>query len=70
MSESETSETRAVRKSGEQNMLWRLSDCCLGRCVEWSADRGRRAVRRNGGLNAGRRCDVMWVFLQSTCDGM
>lgn len=28
----------------------------------WCADRERIAVRLNGGLNRGRRCDDMWVF--------
>ena len=41
----------AVRKRGELDMLRRLSDCHVGRRLEWCADRGRRAVRRNGGLN-------------------
>jgi hypothetical protein len=31
--------------------------------VERCADRGR-IVRRNGGLNRRKRCDVMWVFPQ------
>ena len=42
-------------------MLCQLSNCCLGQCVDWCADRGRRAVRKNGGLNRGKRCDDMWT---------
>jgi hypothetical protein len=45
-------------------MLCRLSDRCLDCCVDWCADRGRRAARRNGGLNRRKRCDDMWRFPQ------
>jgi hypothetical protein len=33
-----------------------LGYCCLGRCVVWCADRGRRAVSRNGELNRAKSC--------------
>ena len=56
----------AVRENGELKMLRRLSDCRLGPCVEWCTDRGRTAVRRNGGLNRGSSCAVMWVFLHQS----
>jgi len=48
----------------ESALLWWLSYCCMGRYVDWCADRGRRAVGWNGGLNRGKRCDDMWVFPQ------
>jgi hypothetical protein len=32
--------------------------------MDGCSDRGRRAVRRNGGLNRRKRCDDMWVFPQ------
>ena len=41
----------AVRENRELNKLRRLSDCCLGRCVNLCAERGRGAVRRKGELN-------------------
>jgi hypothetical protein len=30
--------------------------------VDWRAERGRRAVRKNGRRNRGERCDDVWVF--------
>jgi len=32
--------------------------------AEAGVNRGRRAVRINGELNRGKRCDVMWVLPQ------
>jgi len=53
------------RKRGSEIVLsWRLSDRYQGWCVDGCADRGRRAVRKNGWLNGGRWCDVMWVSPQ------
>ena len=52
------------RRERESALLWWLSFCGLGRFMDWCADRGRRAVRWNGGLNKGKRCDDMWVFPQ------
>jgi len=34
----------AVKKNWGLNMLWRLNDRCLGRCVDWWPVRWRRAV--------------------------
>jgi hypothetical protein len=45
------------RKAQNWILLWQLSDCCLGRCVDGCAVRGRRVVKRNVGLKRGRRCD-------------
>jgi hypothetical protein len=47
----------------EGELRGKVENYCLGRCVEQCADRGR-IVRRNGGLNRGKQCDVMWVFPQ------
>jgi len=48
-------------RNGELLMLCWLSDCYLVRCVDCCADRGRRAVRQNGGLNRRKRCDDVGV---------
>ena len=39
------------REQREEDELWWLSDCCLGRCMERCTDRGRRAVRKDRELN-------------------
>jgi hypothetical protein len=40
---------------------------CLGRYVDWCADRGRRAVRWNRGRNRGKGCDDVGVPTSPPC---